>query len=313
MERGILIFNAAAGTADVKFGRAEIVAQLERSQIKVDLIEISSGEDPTVAAERAIDRSPALIIAAGGDGTIEAVARALIGRDIPLGIIPCGTFNNFAKSLGLPTDTDEACRVIGKKNVHAVDVGFANDRAFFECAGFGLDAEVFPLGEEIKGGGLTKWFDFFRKAFRYPRQTFDLELDRPLADAIVTSDAEEDQRWIRRLRRASRKTLRIRALMITASNGPFYGMNFAIAPEAQLDDGFLTVSIFKRFSKLELWWHFRSISAGRRFYSPKTIRLRVKKITVNGTKQIRSHLDGSQFSQWPVTINLREQALRVFR
>ncbi len=312
MDRGILIYNAAAGSADEGSGSAALVTRLEAYQVHVEVIEISGGEDPQKAASRALEKSPAFVVVAGGDGTIEAVAKALLGSGLPLGIIPYGTYNNFAMSLGIPTDIDEACEVIGRRQIRAVDVGSANGQPFFECAGFGLDAEVFPLGEEIKEGGITQWFAFLRKAFRYPRQAFHLELDRPLAEAIQSSETGDNPKWIRRLRRVTRESLRIRALMITVSNGPFYGMNFTVAPDAQVDDGFFTVSIFKRFSKLELWWHFSSISAGRRVYSPKTIQLRVKKITVNGTKQIRGHLDGTPSDEWPVEIELRAHALKVF-
>ncbi len=313
MDRGILIYNSLAGGANGEASSAKIVTELKNHGVKVDVIQTSAGEDPAEVAEQALERAPAFIIAAGGDGTIEAVAKVLIGRNIPLGVIACGTYNNFAKNLDLPSEVKEACRVIAQQAVRTVDVGFANGQPFFECAGFGLDAEVFPLGEEIKDGRAIKWVSLFQKAFRYPRQTFELEFDRPLAEAVALAESGEDRRWFQRLRRKSRNHLRIRALMITVSNGPFYGMNFAVAPEAQVDDGLITVSIFKRFSKFALWWHFRSISAGRRVYSPKTIRLRVNKITVNGNQPIRCHLDGRSFSQWPVKIQLRERALDVFR
>jgi diacylglycerol kinase family enzyme len=72
--------------------------------------------------------------------------------------------------------------------------------------------------------------------------------------------------------------------MLTISNGPYFGMNYAVAPEQRMDDGLLTISVFSRYSKLQLWWHFASIAFGRREYSPKSIAFRVAKLRVDGPK-----------------------------
>lgn len=252
------------------------------------------------------------IIVAGGDGTVGAVASALIGTEIALGIIPVGTFNNFALSLALPTDALEACEVIGARRLQSMDVGFANGHPFFECAGLGLDAEIFPLGEEIKSGAFAKWIALFRKAFRYPRQWFEFEFDRPVCEAIVADVEAGNPADARKFARLSSRRIRLRALMVTVSNGPYYGMNFAVAPNEKVDDGLLTVNVFKRFSRLELWWHFLSISSGRRSFSPKTLQFRVKEVNISGPKTVRTHLDGTLVDEWPLRINVRHNALRVF-
>ena len=91
-----------------------------------------------------------------------------LARHFLLGIIPAGTFNNFARSLDLPLDPIEACEVILAGNARPTDVGFANGRPFFECLGSGLDAALYPLSEEIKSGRLHRMIDFLRRAYRYP-------------------------------------------------------------------------------------------------------------------------------------------------
>ncbi len=310
--QGALLYNSGAGSAG-DAGGAELVGQLKSVGILVDLIEIEQGSDPAVAARSVQSEGVPFVLVAGGDGTVGAVASVLIGTETPLGIIPVGTFNNFALSLGLPTDASEACELIARRNIQAMDVGSANGRPFFECAGFGLDAEVFPLGEEIKSGAFAKWIDLFQKAFRYPRQNFELELDRPVSEALVDEAGGNKAAKARKLRRLDRRKIRLRALMLTVSNGPFYGMNFTVAPDARVNDGLLTVSVFKRFSRLELWWHFLSISSGRRKFSPKTLQFRVGKIKISGRKPIRTHLDGVLFEEWPVGLELQHSVLRVFR
>jgi len=304
---GLLIYNAAAGTAS-KFPAQRLLAELPSG---TQLHEFVEGDDPVALARAAREAGAAWITVAGGDGTVEAVAGALVDSPIPLGIIPCGTYNNFARSAGLPTDPLEAARVIAAGATRPVDVGFINGQPFFECVGAGLDAALFPLGEEIKSGGITKWFDLLLRARDYPRQHFELQLDRPLHEALGRSGRSPRQ-WIAHVCASRRTTLRLRALMITVSNGPYYGMNFQVAPKARIDDGKLTVSIFKRYSKLELAWHFFSIRAGRRTYAPRLTTFSVEAIKIQSPRKLHAHRDGALLEQWPLEIGIRPGALRVF-
>jgi hypothetical protein len=102
-------------------------------------------------------------------------------------IIPAGTFNNFARSLDLPLDPIEACRVILAENVRPTNVGFANGKPFFECLGTGLDAALYPIGEEIKLGRVHRLLDLMRRAYCYRRQKFVLAPDR---DSTHSADVD---------------------------------------------------------------------------------------------------------------------------
>jgi diacylglycerol kinase family enzyme len=242
------------------------------------------------------------------------VAAALIGTDIPLGVVPNGTYNNFARSLNLPLDPLAACEVITGGQARPIDVGMANERPFFECLGAGLDAALYPLGEEIKSGSFRRWIDLFRRAYRFRPQKFSLILDRPLARAISSGSANESRHLLRRLAGNQKSEITLSALMLTVSNGPYFGMNFAVAPDQRMDDGLLTVTIFSRYSKLQLWWHFLSIAFGRREYDPKSITLRVERLRISGPRPLPVHLDGSpQKNLWPVDAACRPAALQVFR
>jgi diacylglycerol kinase (ATP) len=240
------------------------------------------------------------------------VASSVVGTTLPLGIIPAGTFNNFARSLDLPIDPIEACHVILAGQDRLTDVGFANKKPFFECLGSSLDAALYPLGEEIKSGRVHGLLDLIRRAYHYRRQKFLLALDRPACDALVRGSTNESHRFIDVLTRNRRSNLTLSALMLTVSNGPYFGMNYAVAPEQRMDDGLLTVSVFSRYSKVQLWWHFASIAFGRREYSPKWIAFRVAKLRVDGPRTLPVHLDGSlQKDLWP--FECKKGALRVFR
>src|SRR4029077_8887176 len=110
------------------------------------------------------------------------------------------------------------------------DVGSANGKPF-ECLGSGLDAALYPLGEEIKSGRVHRLLDLIRRAYHYRRQKFVLALDRPASDALVRGSTNESHRLIHFLTRNRGSNLTLSALMLIVSNGPYFGMNYAVAPE----------------------------------------------------------------------------------
>ena len=309
MGKGLLIYSLKAGSLD-----SELLPKLVSGLGDVIKIDIEHLQEEGGTLRYAEANHCDWIAVAGGDGTVENVASDLVGTTLPFGIIPAGTFNNFARSLHLPLDPLDACRVILAGNALPTDVGFANHRPFFECVGFGLDAALYTLGEEIKSGRFQKTIEFVRRAYHYPRQQFTLTLDRPACDALVQEQTNESARLVRFLTRNQSSNLTLSALMLTISNGPYFGMNYAVAPEQRMDDGLLTISVFSRYSKLQLWWHFAYIAFGRREYSPKSIASRVAKLRVDGPQKLPVRLDGStQKDLWPLDVACKKDALRVFR
>lgn len=310
MSRGCVIFNGGAGHGSEE-RRSVIVDALHQARLEFDFMPVMDrpvGE----LAEEALARRPDWIAAAGGDGTVEKVAACLSGTKVALGVIPIGTYNNFARSLGLPEDLLEAARVIAKGERRMISAGEVNGQPFFECAGVGLDAALFPYGEEIKSGIFSRVSDALRRAFTYPRREFLLELDRPVRDAVARAARAASTRWPAHLRRSESRELRVRAHMITISNAPFYGMNFTVAPEQRMDDGMLTVTVFHNYSKRQLLVHFLSISFGRRPYVPRAGVLRVEGLKVDGARPMETHLDGSPLRVWPLAVRCRPRALDVF-
>jgi len=307
---GFFLFNASSGTAG-KFTPADLLAELPSG---TKLHEFVEGDDPVKLARDAVAGGTPWIAVAGGDGTVEAVAGVLVGTRVPLGIIACGTYNNFAHSADLPKDPIEAARLVSGGVTRQMDVGFVNGHPFFECVGAGLDAAIFPLGEEIKSGGFHNWFKLFHTAAKYPRQVFDISLDRPFREAIVRakSPPKPSKSWRNWLRKTPGRRVRLKALMVTVSNGPYYGANFAVAPSARIDDGQLTVTIFKKYNKLELWWHFWSISSGRRIYAPRVVTLNAREVELGGPQKLEVHKDGSAIDEWPLKIHLKSKRLSIF-
>jgi diacylglycerol kinase family enzyme len=117
-------------------------------------------------AKAAIESGVAAVVAAGGDGTINAVASAVAGTQTPLGVLPLGTLNHFAKDLGLPLDLNDAVRVIADGNARRVDVGRLNDRLFLNNSSLGVYARALIGRDARRDRGVRKWPAMFRAALR---------------------------------------------------------------------------------------------------------------------------------------------------
>ena len=142
--RVIVLLNAKAGSA--QSSASEDQAQRLRESFQAENIDAdvrpTLGADLTESARRAARERPDAVIAAGGDGTVSAVAGGLTGSDIPMGILPLGTLNHFAKDLGLPIDSEDAIEVIRSGHVRLVDVGAVNDHVFINNSSIGIYPEV---------------------------------------------------------------------------------------------------------------------------------------------------------------------------
>jgi diacylglycerol kinase (ATP) len=254
-----------------------------------------------------------LIVVAAGDGTVREVASTLVGKTIPLLIIPLGTFNNLARSLGLPADPIGACQLVHNGALRQVDVGTANGRHFFfEAAGVGVDAQLFPLGEAVKQGRLASIFRAVQLAFVHRQTAVELNFDRPLERAYLRSFRGQTPVHHRRRRfRKNRRRIRLRSSFLAVANGPYYGSNFNVCPGAKLDDGLLSVGVFRDFSKRELLFHFLSISRGRRQYHPKLEMFECAWLEVTAREDLHVHVDGQPVGTTPVRFGVRRNALTV--
>jgi YegS/Rv2252/BmrU family lipid kinase len=141
-----LIFNPVAGQGNAEQDLAEIESLLNPA-IDLDVVITTAECEPGQLAKDAISRGATSIIASGGDGTLSAVAAALMGTNIPLGVISRGTANAFANALNLPTVINEACDAIVAGNTQVVDMAVCNGLPMVLLAGIGFEAETVDLAD----------------------------------------------------------------------------------------------------------------------------------------------------------------------
>ncbi len=239
-------------------------------------------------AEKAVKEGPVLIVAAGGDGTINEVARALINTGIPLGVIPLGSGNGFARHFNIPFNINNALKLLIDGDSISVDVGYMNGIPFFCTAGIGFDAETGYYYQEYNYRGFLAYALSFARVFSWYRsKEYSLEIDGKHYD--------------------------FRAFFITIANISQFGYNFKVAPNASTLDGAFDVVVLKRFPKWKAsFLGFRSLF-GTIYGSPHVWHIlaeNVKILSPAGKKFV--HIDGEAgIQEGELEYQIRNAELKV--
>ena len=229
------------------------------------------------------------IVAAGGDGTMNAVIDAVIETGLPLGVLPMGTANDLARTLHLPLDLAEAARVIAAGHTRAVDVGVANGETFFNVASIGLSAE---LAQELTAERKKR---FGKLAYALTALKV-LARARPFSATIVTKEGEQ----------------RVRTMQIAIGNGRYYGGGNAVHEDADIDDGHLDLYSLELKEVWKLALMARSFRAGQHGMWNEVRTDKCVAFEVRTRKPRPVNMDGEILTQTPVTFSIRPGALRIF-
>ncbi len=185
-----------------------------------------AGHAVEIAAQKAKEGVHA-VVAIGGDGTINEIARSLVHTKTALGIIPCGSGNGLARHLQISMEPKKAIEIINEGIMDVIDYGKINDVPFFCTCGVGFDAFVsLKFAKAGRRGPLTYLEKTLLESLKYQPETYELE----------TEDG----------------TLKYKAFLIACGNASQYGNNAYIAPQATLTDGLLDVTILEPFTVLDV-------------------------------------------------------------
>lgn len=220
-------------------------------------------------AGRALDAGASLVIAWGGDGTINEIASTLAASSTPLGIVPAGSGNGLANELGLTADPAQAITTaLGGRN-RMIDGGEFDGRRFFNIAGTGFDATVaeqFNRQTQGRRGMLPYVRLALIQLLRYQGRQYRIVLDG--------------------------REVHSRALLIAFANGREYGNHIRLAPGAKLDDGLLEAVIVEDRPPLSRVWSCRHVALGHIERTPGVTVCGVKSASIEADGEIVYHLDG---------------------
>lgn len=220
------VINPISGTQSKTAIVKQVDELIDKARFEVEIVYTEyAGHATEIAAERA-RKGYFAVVAVGGDGTINEIARSLVHTQTVLGIIPCGSGNGLARHLQIPMEVKGALQVINGAKTSEIDYGKINDVPFFCTCGVGFDAFVsLKFSQAGKRGPLTYLEKMLQESLRYKPETYELEMDG------ISSHYQ--------------------AFVIACGNASQYGNNAYIAPHASLSDGLLDVTILEPFSMIE--------------------------------------------------------------
>ncbi|MDO4802828.1 MAG: diacylglycerol kinase family lipid kinase [Prevotellaceae bacterium] len=290
----VFIINPRSGRSS-KNGLPKLIDKiLDKEIFDYEILYTEFAGHATQLAAEAVSNKADIVVAVGGDGTINEIGRALIGTDTALGIIPCGSGNGLARHLEIPLSHQKALKIINKCEIHKLDYGRINGIPFFCTCGMGFDAVISKQFAKVSKRGPSAYIDsILKEIVNYKPETYTIEIP-----AAATSEGESASQY--------------KAFLITCGNASQWGNNAYIAPHASMSDGLMDVIILEPFLAIEvpelsLQLFSKSIDRNSRIKS-----FRSNKIIIHREKAGAIHFDGDPMeSDKDVVIEMVKQGIKV--
>ena len=263
----VFVVNPISGTQGKKAILKWIDERLDRSVYDYSIVKTEYAGHATQIAASAVHDGADIVVAIGGDGTINEIARSLVHTETTLGIIPCGSGNGLARHLHIPMDPKGAIDILNEGYQICIDYGKINNIPFFCTCGVGFDAFVsLKFADSGKRGLLTYLENTLHESLTYQPETYEIENEEG--------------------------TVKHHAFLIACGNASQYGNNAYIAPQASLTDGLMDITILEPFTVLDVpslsfQLFNKTIDQNSRI---KT--MRAKRIKIHRTQEGVMHFDG---------------------
>ncbi len=228
-----------------------------------------------------------IVVAVGGDGTVNEVGRGLIGTGTVMAILPCGSGNGLARHLGIPLDAVKAINIINRPNIIDIDYGLINNHPFFCTCGVGFDAQVSMRFAQGKSRGLASYIEkTLREFLKYRNEKYQL----------ITEE----------------QTQAVDAFIVTCANADQWGNNAYIAPTASIRDGMLDISVIPPFTPIDIPLIVYQLF-NRQIDQNKNIKyFKCRKLIIKRKKEGVAHFDGDPVMLGSViTVNIVPAGLKV--
>jgi diacylglycerol kinase (ATP) len=291
MKRARIIYNPTSGRELFRKHLPEVLERLERAGYETSCHATTCEGDATDAAKYAVERGFDLVIAAGGDGTLNEVVAGVspFEKRPKIGLIPMGTTNDFARALRIPRDIEKAVDIILANDTIPVDVGIMNDRHFINIAGGGKLTELtYDVPSKLKTmiGQLAYYIKGIEMLPSLKASQVRIEYDGEVFD-------EEAMLFL---------------VGLTNSVGGFE----KLAPESSINDGFFTLLILKKCNIADFIRLATLALRGEHLEDPLVISRKAKHIKVSADTQVQLNLDGEYGGDAPATFENLYRHIEVF-
>jgi diacylglycerol kinase (ATP) len=286
-EIALLINPTSGGGKGARAGKAA-AERLRSAGLAVRELVGRDVEESRELARQAVEGGAAGLVVVGGDGMIHLGLQAAGGTDVPFGVIPAGSGNDFARALGIPlADAEAAADVVAAAHERKIDLGRAGGTWFGCVVAAGFDARVNDRANRMR---------WPRGRMRYNiAMLAELGVFRPIRYRMEL-DGEE---WF------------TDAMLVTIGNAPSYGGGMKVTPDAELDDELLDVMVVKPISKMRLLMVFPKVYSGAHVRLPYVEVRRARRVHVEADS-ITAYVDGERLGPLPQTFEAVPAALRVF-
>lgn len=266
-KRIVFVVNPISGTQSKKAILKWIDERLDRSIYDYSIVKTEYAGHATQIAANAVQDKVDVVVAIGGDGTINEIARSLVHTDTALGIIPCGSGNGLARHLRIPMEPKAAIEVINRGFDLCIDYGKINNIPFFCTCGVGFDAFIsLKFADSGKRGLLTYLENTLHESLTYQPETYEIENEEG--------------------------TVKHKAWLIACGNASQYGNDAYIAPQASLTDGLMDVTIMEPFTVLDVPSLSFQLFNKTIDQNSRVKTMRAKKIKIHRVNDGVMHFDG---------------------
>jgi YegS/Rv2252/BmrU family lipid kinase len=288
MKKVRFIYNPYSGENNITNELDNVIKLHQEVELTVVPYRIQKGKDLAEALD-IIDKTYSYILIAGGDGTVDSLVNAMVQKNIniPIGILPVGTANDFGKFINMPTDIQEACKQILDSKPVAVDVGKINDKYFLNVASTGLFTDV--------------------------SQKTDVNLKNTIGKLAYYLKGLEELPNFRRLKvKLSSKECNYNGDMylLLVFNGKTAG-NLNLATEAEITDGKLDVIMFKAIQIIELLPLFIKLLKGEHLDSDKVVYFKTDDVYIESSEDIVTDIDGEKGPDFPLRIQCIKGGIKL--
>ena len=252
--------------------KEEVKIKFEGNKYQVKISESSyKGETKTLAREAVLDKTD-LIVACGGDGTINEIINEIKERKFKIAIVPIGSGNGIARHFKIPLDISKSLDLILRHNYTFVDIGKVNESLFLGNVAFGIGADFIKNYHKIKNKGLVGYFlAFIKTIFSIKEKQFIIDID---GERIISTP-----------------------LILIVSNTNQQGYNFTVTPKAKTDDGLLDMFIVENRSFFKNIINVFKIVLGLNFYPGKSIYKKIENLNIILQKPIKNiQIDGENLT-----------------
>ncbi|MCF6461883.1 diacylglycerol/lipid kinase family protein [Clostridium sp. Cult1] len=293
MEKVKVICNPSSGRQNIQRRVDYLCNLLINDGYVVGKFNTTKKNDAMIEAMRACDEGWDFIVACGGDGTVNEVAKGVAQshRKIPVAILSAGTVNDFANHMELPRNMDDFFAMIKNKKIKKVDLGKVNDEYFINVAAGGLLTNVgFQVPAEAKAifGRMAYYIEGLKEI---PKQKF-----KPIRVKFESEEytKEED------------------ILLFLISNSASIGGFKRLAPDANVSDGYLDVVIIKKSEVQDLAQIFINIFRGEHVNHPNVSYFKSKKIKVDTAEDVVIDIDGEYGGKLPSVFEIEPEGFKIF-